>query len=74
MNKKLIIGVLIIVLLILSQWIGIKMIYAGKIDGNVAHLMSKVYQLKAGTIKKGDDKLVLLMSDFIDNKKFVAVF
>jgi hypothetical protein len=74
MNKKLIIGIVIIVVIILSQWLGVKMIYSGKLDGQVAHLMSKVYHLKAGTIEKDDDKLVLLMSDFIDNKKFINNF
>jgi hypothetical protein len=74
MNKKIIIGTIIIVIIILSQWLGVKMIYTGKLDGNVAHFMAKVYHLKAGTIKKGDDKLVLFMSDFIDNRKFVASF
>mgnify|MGYP003998332737 CR=1 FL=1 len=56
MNKKLIIGIVIIVVIILSQWLGVKMIYSGKLDGQVAHLMSKVYHLKAGTIEKDDDK------------------
>ena len=73
MNKKLTIGIIIIIIIILSQWVGVKMIYAGKLDGQVAYLMAKIYHLKAGTIEKNDDKLVLLMSDFIENKNFESV-
>ena len=74
MNKKFIIGIIIIVIIILSQWLGVKMIYTGKLDGQAAYLLAKIYHLKAGTIDKDDDKLVLLMSDFIDNKNFVSSF
>ncbi len=74
MNKRLTVGIIVIIILILLQWVGVKMIYAGKLDGQLAYLMAKVYHLKAGIIEKDDDKLVLLMSDFVDNKKFVNSF
>ncbi len=52
--KKVKIGLGVIIILFVTQFIAVKMIYSHKINGTPASILAKIYHLKAGTIVKID--------------------
>lgn len=72
MNKKIyLIITTIIVLVALSQWIMVQMVYNKQIEGDLAINIAELYNLKAATIHKNDTTLEIYLDDFLRSKKFV---
>lgn len=74
MRKNIILVLVIILLVALSQWVAVKMIYAHKIEGQTASLMASWYNLKAGSVEKDEEELKIYLSDYLVNKDFVDNF
>lgn len=62
----------VVVLFIISQYLMVKMVYAHKINGPLANILAKVYQLKAGLIEDDEDKIQIYLTEFFDNKNFAV--
>jgi hypothetical protein len=70
-KKKFIILVsVILILLALSQWWTIRMIYARKLNNDTALFFAKIYYLKAAQVVTGDNKLNVYLGDYIAEEKF----
>ena len=70
-NKKIVIVVgAVALLLILSQWLAVKLVYSHKINGAPAQVIAKLYNLKAGIIEGEDEKVYIYLKDFFDNYEF----
>lgn len=75
MRKRIIWGVIIfVVVLVASQYLAIKMVYAKKLTGQPAYFLASTYNLKAGTVAFGEENKTLRLSDFFANQKFVLNF
>jgi hypothetical protein len=72
-NKKrnILIGV-VLLLIILSQLLMVKLIYAHKINGSTAKFFAMLYQLKAGAVEDKSGDINIYLKDFITNKNFVS--
>ena len=68
MDKKLKAGIIIIVFLIISQYFFIKLVYAHKLENNLGIFFSKVYNLKAGSIKEEEQELAIPLADYLKYK------
>lgn len=69
-NKRIkIIGV-VVLLIVLSQWLMIKLVYAHKLPLSSSIFFAQVYNLKAGTIEEQSGKLDIYLEDFLINKRF----
>lgn len=69
-NKKLKIIGIIILLIILSQWLMIKLVYAHKLPQNPSIFFAQLYNLKAGEIEDKSGNINIYLKDFLLNKKF----
>ena len=76
MKKKILIIGGIVILLAASQWLAVKLIYAHKLNGSPATLISKIYNLEAGYIEDvvNNEKIGIKLVDYFNNKKFVVNF
>jgi hypothetical protein len=70
MNNKIKIAIIIVLVLALSQWLIIKMIYAHNLPSGPSQFLASVYRLKAGTIKDGEDNINVYLKDFLTNQSF----
>lgn len=68
MDKKVRIGIIVIIILIISQYLIIQLVYAHKLENSLGILFSKVYNLKAGSIEEGDSKLPILLEEYLKYK------
>lgn len=78
MNKKIYILIIgFVLLIILSQWIVVRMVYAKSIKGDLAINIATFYNLKAATIEKNGESLEVSLSDFLKSerlaKKLLAI-
>lgn len=74
MNKKIKWLIIVIIVLLVAQLVVIRLVYSHNINGAPALSISKIYSLKAGTVKQGDDKLNIYLADYLENKNLVNVF
>ncbi|MFA6466383.1 MAG: hypothetical protein WCV71_00815 [Patescibacteria group bacterium] len=68
-NRIKIIGA-VILLIVLSQWLMIKLVYAHKLPLSSSIFFAQVYNLKAGTIEEQSGELDIYLKDFLINKRF----
>lgn len=61
-------------LIVVSQIIMVRMVYAHQIDGKAAYWVAKIYNLKAGSIVNADQTLRLPLSEYFSNASFVRDF
>jgi len=73
-KRNIILAIVIILLVILSQWAAVKLVYAHKITGNTAVMISSLYNLKMGSIEKDGEELNIYLKDYFNNKDFVSRF
>ncbi|PWB38987.1 MAG: hypothetical protein C3F02_01095 [Parcubacteria group bacterium] len=73
-QKKYVVIFVIIVVVVFSQVALVQLVYAHKISGAWANSIARVYRLKAGTIVKGQDRLYIYMSDYLENKNLAVKF
>lgn len=74
LNKKFVVAIAILLLLALSQWLMVSMVYAHKMPYGASLTMARLYNLKAATIENEDEKIVVSLEDFLKNKHFVQKF
>lgn len=77
--KKVKIGLSVIIFIFAIQWIAVKMVYAHKLGGTTASILSKVYNLKAGTIINTDmngntNSLNIFLYDYLKNYSLISKF
>ena len=70
-NKKVIIFAIVILLLALSQWLMIKLVYAHKLSQDSAIFLAQIYNLKAGIIEDPTGDVNIYLEDFLLDRKFV---
>ena len=68
MDKRVRIGVIIVIFLIISQYLFVRLIYAHKLENNLGIFFSQVYNLKAGSIDDGGRKLTISLTDYLKYK------
>ena len=68
MDKRVRIGVIIVIFLIISQYLFVRLIYAHKLENNLGIFFSQVYNLKAGNIDDGGRKLTISLTDYLKYK------
>ena len=73
-NKSIIVVIGILLLLLISQIILVKMVYAHKLRDSFAEKIAGAYNLKAGTVKDENRTMDIYLTDFFDNKKFITQF
>ena len=69
-NKRIKIIGLVVLLIVLSQWLMIKLVYAHKLPLSSSIFFAQVYNLKAGTIEDESGELDIYLKDFLINKRF----
>ncbi len=70
-KKRIIIFVVIILgLLIASQWWSIRMVYAGKFNQDTAFFFAKVYRLNAGNVWTGNKKINISLATYLSDEQF----
>ncbi|PIR07368.1 MAG: hypothetical protein COV55_00075 [Candidatus Komeilibacteria bacterium CG11_big_fil_rev_8_21_14_0_20_36_20] len=76
MKSKLIWAIIIIGLIVISQFLAVKMIYAHKISGVPAHWLADIYNLKAGVINEEltKDDITISLEEYFENQNFVEKF
>ncbi|MBT4349443.1 hypothetical protein HOD19_01535 [bacterium] len=68
MRKRTYVISFIIILLIVSQLALVRLIYAHKLNPDVAYNVSKIYSLKAGTVTNGETKLKIDLSHLLTHQ------
>ena len=68
MDKRVRIGVIIVIFLIISQYLFVRLIYAHKLENNLGIFFSQVYNLKAGNIDDGGRKLTISLTGYLKYK------
>ena len=61
MSKRTYIVGAIVILLIISQLILVRLVYAHKLSPNFSYHISKIYSLKAGTVSQNDVDLKIIL-------------
>ncbi len=74
MSKRYIIILAAVILLIASQLILVRLVYAHQIDGPWASALAKIYRLKAGTIERDQERLPIYLGDYFHNKELALKF
>lgn len=72
--KKVLILVTFLVLVVASQWWCIRLVYAKKINGNLALMFAKVYHLSAGRIENSGEIINVSLLDYVGNYSFTLDF
>ena len=71
MNIKRSISIIaVVIILIISQFLMVKLVYSHKIQGSTAEFLASIYKLKAGTIEDNQGNIDISLEDFFNNKKF----
>ncbi|MBT4209996.1 MAG: hypothetical protein HOE19_03730 [Candidatus Komeilibacteria bacterium] len=70
MRNKIIVLLGVIILLIFSQWLTVKFLYAHKLGAGKTEFFAKVYNLKMGVIEEDSDNINIYLKDFFKNKDF----
>ena len=68
MDKRVRIGVIIVIFLIISQYLFVRLIYAHKLENNLGIFFSQVYNLKAGSIDDKGRKLTISLTGYLKYK------
>ncbi|MBT4849889.1 hypothetical protein HON36_03485 [Candidatus Parcubacteria bacterium] len=69
--KKLVKLGLIVLLVVLANFVVVKMVYANKITGKSAQFFARLYNLKIGVIHEPNQDLAIYLSDYFENVNFV---
>lgn len=64
------VGILLIII-VLSQWVLVRLAYAHKLSPNLTLSIARFYNLKAGAIKTGDGQLNVYLTDYLENKSLL---
>ncbi|MBT4516644.1 MAG: hypothetical protein HOC78_02000 [Candidatus Komeilibacteria bacterium] len=70
MRNKIIVLLGFILLLVFSQWLLVKLVYAHKLGAGPTELLAKVYNLKMGVIEDELGDINIYLEDFFKNKDF----
>ena len=65
-----IVGVLLVVL-VLSQWVLVSLVYARKLSPTLTLSIANLYHLKAGTVKTNNGQLNVYLADYLENKSLL---
>ena len=68
MDKKVRIGIIVIIILVISQYLAIRLVYAHKLENSLGVLFSRVYNLKAGDIEKDGNKVPVFLEEYLKYK------
>ncbi len=68
MDKRLKIGVIIIIFLIISQYLFVRLVYAHKLENNLGIFISKIYNLQAGNIDDHGKKISISLTEYLNYK------
>lgn len=69
-NKKVIVVGLVVFVLVFSQWLMVKMVYAHQLSGAPARWVANFYNLKAGMIEDNGQEISIPLEDFLANQSF----
>ncbi|MBU1203051.1 hypothetical protein KKH39_03380 [Patescibacteria group bacterium] len=74
LSRNIKIALLVLLVVLLSQLVIVKMVYAGKLNQNFSESVAGFYNLKAGSIKEENKTLNIYLNDYFKNKKFIISF
>jgi len=74
MNKKITVLFFILLLIVLSQWLLIKLVYRHAIKGSPAVVIANIYHLKAGSVNDDGSKTDIALADFLAIRNFNGAF